>query len=321
MSIASRRLQRVIHLPVILRRGMVGAAHSKYYRNQTDGSINATTTDLDTWTRLESDVGPIAARRSYEIYGDPLPASFAASAASIDAGKRVSVWSAGPPIAQVIDGTYDAAINQFLESIPTNHTMYVTLYHEVDAKIRLYQQGTTNPAGSNTTAQFKQAFIRFANLVHAKQSTTHPLLKTYICLTNFIFIDRTPTFTADDLWPGAGYCDVWAGDTYGTANFDPMSSIISNHETYARGKGIDWAVGETASQEDPNNANRKAVFLQSIHQYLDATPQCHFICYFSRANIPTSSSTDTGYIETSDISRTAYAQIAALNNIPPGTTV
>ena len=81
------------------------------------------------WDPLNTAVGPMLARRSYD--GD-LPASFAASAAASDvAAGRHSYWSWKPsPTGFVSSGPQQAAFAAFLGTIPTGHKVTIFCHHE-----------------------------------------------------------------------------------------------------------------------------------------------------------------------------------------------
>ena len=93
-------------------------------------------------------------RRSYDTGGGsaPVPANFAASAASGDPARGcASFWSCGGETVSTIangDAARKAAIQQFAASIPPSHLTYITFWHEADQK---------NKGGTWTYAQMQQA--------------------------------------------------------------------------------------------------------------------------------------------------------------------
>jgi hypothetical protein len=226
------------------------------------------------WADLETAVGPLAVRRSYDT---ELPADFNSSAAAWDYGHRTSVYSAHPAdMAGLAAGSMDTAILSFVYSVPLDHTMYITLYHEPDSKIR---------QGLYTLSDWKAAFTRFCQVV---KSAKRPNVRTYLCLVDYIFNPQaiaTYGFTANDMWPVGNVVDVFAPDTYNfwsPTNGKPWTEfpvLAAPLLAFAQAKNVQWAIAEYGCHEDPTQPLRRANWLQAAADYGN-TNHAVFQAYF-----------------------------------------
>lgn len=216
--------------------------------------VGAATTPPDeaTFEAVDAQAGPFTVRRSYDT---GIPVSWAASAAGVDVGRRASVWSVHPDIGAFLGGGMDAALKALVRSIPDEHLVFITGWHEADAKVR---------RGEYTAAQYRQAFARLAGIVHG---VGKPRVYVTSILTTYTFNHLTPGCTPDDMWPGDGVVDVLAVDGYGQSQrYDPVT-IFETARQFAKSKGVAWGIAETGAQEDPSDPTALATWMHAVADY------------------------------------------------------
>lgn len=201
-------------------------------------------TELNTY---ESRFGPLKVRRSYNQPSDDLPASWAASAAAMDANKRASVYSFKPTVPSFAAGAYDARVKTFLGSIPTDgFPKWLILWHEPESEIK---------DGLFTPAQFKSATARFDNLV---RGTGRGDLLAMVCFAGTQCFDGQTAklgWDADDLVPpGVAVC-FDAYNRYPEPGFQwrEASERFALQLAWARARGARWAISETGCHEYRTN--------------------------------------------------------------------
>ena len=175
--------------------------------------------------------GPLWLRRAYDT---DLPATFAASAAGIDVGKRASVWSCKPDLGQLAAGVLDSRIRAFVESIPPSHVAFLTAWHEPDHKIR---------TDVFTLAEYLPAFARFCQVVKAAVAE---LGRPHVYTTQIVeaWSGSHPSVgsTYADMWPGDGLVDVYGVDGY--SNEGSGAAVWGAAVDFATARGIPWGVAE-----------------------------------------------------------------------------
>ena len=198
-------------------------------------SANSSGSDFDA---LDLAAGPFTARRVYEDPQTGWPwATWSACRGQQDVGKRMSVWSCKPDIIKLGQGAYDSKITAFVQSIPDTHVAALTCWHEVDAKIR---KGSKDSAGTVITlANWLPAIQHFCEAVKAAGK---PHVYTSLILTVWSGIHPTSGSTYADIWPGDGLIDVFAVDGY--SDVGSGDSLWGPAVTFAKGKGVPWAVAE-----------------------------------------------------------------------------
>jgi hypothetical protein len=143
--------------------------------------MGAATTDTASFTALNSTVGGLAARRTYN---GSLPSSFAKSLAGADvAAKRVSYWSFKPNVKTFpSDTNAQAAFSAFLKTIPTGHKTVVFAHHEPEDNIR---------AGEYTLPQWAATNNKIGQII---DSLRRPELRLGVCFMGPWTFDARSTY-------------------------------------------------------------------------------------------------------------------------------
>lgn len=220
----------------------------------------------------DASYGPLTIRRSYQPAASGFPASWAASNAGIDVGKRASCWSGKPNINAMAAGSLDGQALTFLRSIPKTHLAFVSIWHEGDSKIR---------GGEFSLSTYKAAFKRFCQLVKQVQSEGWSRLYTIQILTTWSGTNPSPGTTYADTWPGDGLVDCFGVDGY--SHVGSQASLWGPAVAFAKSKNIPWAVPEIGY------GNVGTTDVQWMHDqiaYLTSTAaggqhtRCAFACWF-----------------------------------------
>src|SRR5690606_30401774 len=220
----------------------------------------------------DASYGPLTIRRSYQPAASGFPASWAASNAGIDVGKRASCWSGKPNINAMAAGSLDGQALTFLRSIPKTHLAFVSIWHEGDSKIR---------GGEFSLSTYKAAFKRFCQLVKQVQSEGWSRLYTIQILTTWSGTNPSSGTTYADTWPGDGLVDCFGVDGY--SHVGSQASLWGPAVAFAKSKNIPWAVPEIGY------GNVGTTDVQWMHDqiaYLTSTAaggqhtRCAFACWF-----------------------------------------
>lgn len=192
----------------------------------------------------------MSVRRSYN--SGPLPVSFAASNASMDATADVlSLWSCKEPIDDINSGSRDVAFMNFFNSIPTGHLFYGMMWHE--------------PWDNFTEDQwpaYKAAQARVWNILQDSNADTN-IVKWGILGTSYDFQqNRAQT----RYFPSGGEYDFVGADGYdfyrapglpsdprGRDSYRSPSQIFGACVDFAATVGKPVVVGEFAFHPDPDN--------------------------------------------------------------------
>lgn len=245
---------------------------------------------------LDAAAGPFTVRRSYDTN---LPATFAASVAGIDVGKRASVWSCKPDLAALAAGTLDNAIRAFVQSIPDTHVAWLTVWHEPDGKIR---------KGQITLAAYLPAFRRFCQVV---KSVGKPHVYTTQILEAWSGQTPKAGSTYADLWPGDGYVDTFGVDGY--SNTGSGAGLWGPAVNFARSKGIPWGIAEVGCATTPDTA-----WMQAQADYAGSTAagggrtRAAYFCWFSNATggvLPTPGTDPAMQAKAKSISQAYYTDV------------
>jgi hypothetical protein len=273
--------------------------------------VGAATTNLSgsDFEGLNAVAGPWTVRRSYENAAVGFPfTTWAASRAGIDVGKRASVWSCKPDLAGLAAGSYDAQIKAFVASIPDTHVAFLSVWHEVDGKIR---KGTTDPAGAVIT---KSAWLAAAQRFFAAvKSVGKPHVYTTMILEAWSGQSPKAGTTFADLWPGDGLVDVFGVDGY--SNTGTGAGLWGPAVDFARSKGVAWGIAEVGCATTPDTA-----WMQAQADYAGATAagggrsKAAYFCWFSNATggvLPTPGTDPAMQAKAKSISQTYYTDVNA----------
>jgi|GEM_PF-6884638 len=164
---------------------------------------------------------------------------------------RVTVYSFKPSIATLAAGTtLNANINTLLASIPAGHKTAIGIWHEPEDNTS-GSHGGADPAGF-TYAQYRSAYQRFADLVHATGRSELKVIWIMMAYSWKLSSNRDP-----DLWyPGDSYVDLVGIDAYNEGSLsvtqrwdspgfeygepDPTESLGSAGGGYIHGGFISW---------------------------------------------------------------------------------
>lgn len=256
--------------------------------------------DEPSWLALESQVGRMGLRRTFS----PGLPSTAPAKVRQDYGKRTSWHSVKANWVEMANGNHDSTVTSFLNSIPSDHELWLTFYHEPE---NIYPLGE-EPARS---AEWRAAQHHFYDLVKSVRPATlvGPILMGW---TFDPASGRSPAnWTVD-----ADKCDFYGVDEYNPYYF-PM---VGNRDTWVsqptqqmrdfvtlcRQLDVAPAVGEVASSEYYGawSGSRKAEW---INQLIDYTVAEKFIgvCWFD-VYTPNDTSEDM-LIDSSQASLDAWA--------------
>lgn len=226
---------------------------------------------------LDDKAGPWTLRRSYESAAIGWSfTNWATSRGGIDVGKRASLWSCKPDLVALGNGAYDAKITAFVDSIPSDHLAILSIWHEVDGKIR---SGAKDARGDVITKdRWLAAIRRFCGAVDAAQ---HPRVYTAVLLEAWSGMQPKPGTTYADLWPGDGYADVFGIDGY--SDIGSEGQVWDPGVEFAAAHGVPWGIHELGCKGtlSPDWMARNAVYA--------ADHGASFISWFSNSNdaVPT----------------------------------
>jgi hypothetical protein len=123
-------------------------------------------TGLAEWMWLDDQIASAnggTRMRVRRTYDDSMPSSWSKTPAAADAGKRISAYSFKTSWTGMAGGSYDSAVTNLVNGIPSGHTVYLTWYHEPENDA----SPTYGGKGSGNPADWRAGWVRFAQLVWA----------------------------------------------------------------------------------------------------------------------------------------------------------
>jgi hypothetical protein len=226
---------------------------------------------------------PLPVTRSYDTN---LPATFASSKAYGDYKIRDSVWSCKPDLTKQSLGVFDNAWTNFYNSIPANHNIYVTIWHEPDNNVR---------AGKISLPLWQKAWMHWlSHFINYQMKTPKPNIKSYICLTNGAW-RWSPQTNPDDYCLSGGF-DVFGLDVYQDNTKDWLSAqaLFNTPFEYAASKyGVKLGVPEFGAVAD----TRRSGWISDTFNWWSDWSSLEFVNYwtdpssFDLRNDPTSLAT------------------------------
>lgn len=239
-----------------------------------------TSTALKAWQNLNAapptGVGPLDARRSVESFATGIPATWATSAGAFDEanGADPSLYSFRTNWQRMIDGTDDAALAAFINSIPSGHTVYIAWAPQADT--------FTDPLETNNlgAAGFVAGFQHFSSVVKAQgRSNVHVML--VLNLRELIAAGN-----AEQWWPGNNAVDVVgirAVNGYdaaaGVTQWDLVDDLLAGPVDFAISHGKQWGVVEAGTRGDTTRPARKSTWISNLGAWSEANPRALFISY------------------------------------------
>jgi hypothetical protein len=210
---------------------------------------------------IEPAAGPYTCSRSYNPGN--LKANWAADAGGPDVGKRASVWTAKPSLAQMAAGDLDDIVTAFTRSIPDSHPAFVGIVHEPDVKLRSSAPGTFD------VGLWRAANERFCTLVKA---VGKPHVYTQIILTNWSVIGGVSIGTPDQFWFGptgaARLIDVVGWDAYKLHDANTTGEQeFEDARLWCDAQGAGWAIAELGIRAAASNIGNGATWMHTQADY------------------------------------------------------
>jgi hypothetical protein len=218
-------------------------------------AVNLPDNSVSSFLTASSAFGPFRIRRSFS---PGLPDSISSTPAATDVANNVITFlSVKPPtISGVAAGTYDAKLKSLAKSFPTDHTTYLTMYHE--------------PENDMTGAEFVAMFRRFYKVV----KTANPNIKVGTVHMSYHWRPGADaTETPADWWVGSAYTDFIGVDDYNDATTTNRTHAgddpaFQRWYTWAAAKDKPLAVVEFGRLENPNDAGARADDLLDTEAWL-----------------------------------------------------
>ncbi|HSV40652.1 MAG TPA: hypothetical protein VLI04_17955 [Nocardioidaceae bacterium] len=250
-----------------------------------EGCRRAPLVEGDDWTRFGSSLSTVSLSfteslaaeqrkfgrlRAVRIFDPALPPANAWSNRSAALGKRMVVTSFRMPPAEVLAGTYDAAIVRFFREAPLEGKVLWSYLHEPEPQIL---------AGAFTAKQYRQAFRRLVDLAtHACHRNLHPTL----ILTGWT-ADAASGRDWRDYYPGPRYISVLGWDPYNSeapTSYESPRSIYGPVVQASRETNKPFGIAETGSVLIAgDDGTARAEWLQRVGRYL-TRKQALFVTYF-----------------------------------------
>ncbi|WP_394850063.1 hypothetical protein LZC95_21710 [Pendulispora brunnea] len=217
--------------------------------------VNKPDNKIGSWLAESDEFGPWRVRRSFN---SGLPNHIDKSAAAKDAeNKVISFLSVKPPtIGGVAKGKYDDDIRSLAASFPTDHTTYLTMYHE--------------PENDMDGPTFVDLFRHFYKVV--KEANSH-IQVGYVAMSYQWRPGSDSTKNQDDWWPGSDATDFLGVDDYNEATTKKRTHAGNDPQfqrwyDWAKTKGKPLAVVEFGRMENPDDPGARATDLLATETYL-----------------------------------------------------
>lgn len=179
------------------------------------------------------------------------------------------------PLSSIPTGTYDAHINQFLAGMQAwPYRVVCRLAHEMNANSYPWSMAYV---GADKGITNVSQYIAMWQYIVTKARSLAPKVEFMFCVNG----DDVGPATLDDYYPGNAYIDLIGVDAFNTyaewkspyQTWEPMyTRLCAKHPT------APFWVAETASKEDPGNANRKADFATAMFTET-RLPRIQAVCY------------------------------------------
>lgn len=205
------------------------------------------------------------------VYHGEGPPEWVGSSADL-ADRPVQVSFKYPP-EEVNTGRHDTDLLAWFRSIPTDHDVYWTYFHEPENDIE---------EGEFSAAEFRSAWNRIYRLAeHAGNPRLHATL-TLMQWT--LHPDSGRSWR--DYYPGRSAVDVLAWDVYNSPSqvkrgeYTPAHDLLGEIVSISRGQRLPWAVSEFGSHmAEGDDGTRRAVWLHEVTTYA-TWHHARFVSYF-----------------------------------------
>ena len=224
------------------------------------------------WNTLESQIGqPLSMRRIYN------PNVVSGTWSQWDTATRTHWYSFKGDLAAMRDGGFDSAMTTWLNSVPSDHLLYLSWQHEPE-----------NPSKNNNPTTFRAGARHFYTHVKSVRPQTVVAMPVYMSWTLDPASGRNPL----DWYPGDDYTDIIGVDAYNPylwpmvgsppnwqniplpGRSNPMIGL-RNTAAFAASHGKPWAIGEVATMEHASDSpavrattnSYKARWVKDLHDY------------------------------------------------------
>ncbi|MFI7212985.1 hypothetical protein ACIBP4_00290 [Micromonospora maritima] len=206
--------------------------------------------------RSDRTYGPL---RMVRVFYPGLPPAWSGSRA--DVVDRTVVVSFKAPPAEVSAGKHDARLAQWFASIPRDHDVYWSYFHEPENDVE---------SGSYTTAQFRAAWRRVAGLADRAQNPR--LRATLILMCWTLNPNSRRSFT--DYYPGGDVVDVLGWDCYNSGGkynrYTEPAKVFGPMISKSKELGKPWGLAETGSVRIAGDSGTgRAAWIRSMSTYLN----------------------------------------------------
>src|SRR6266545_145775 len=189
----------------------------------------------------------------------------------LDAGTRPMTVSFKTDPAEVLTGTHDVRLREWLRTAPRAQDIYWSYYHEPEDDIA---------SGRFTAAQYRQAWQRISGLA---REARNPRLKATLILMGWS-LDPPSGRSWRDYYPGRASIEVLGWDVYNHAyakgDYTPASTMFARVIEVSRAEGLPFGIAETGSQLAVGDTGAKrAAWLRDLAANLTANGAL-FVDYF-----------------------------------------
>ncbi|MFC4149374.1 hypothetical protein ACFO0M_24255 [Micromonospora mangrovi] len=205
------------------------------------------------------------------VFYPGLPPAWDNSRAEVADRTVVVSFKASPQ--EVNTGKYDARLSAWFRSIPRDHNVYWSYFHEPEDDVE---------RGAFTAAAYKSAWRRIAGL--ADKVDNPKLINTLIlmCWT----LDPKSRRSFDAFYPGSDVVETLGWDCYNWGakwkRYAPPQEIYGDMISKSKELGKPWGVAETGSDLVPGDSGSgRAAWIRSMTSYLnDQRPE--FVSYYNQ---------------------------------------
>ncbi|RZU72284.1 hypothetical protein EV384_0643 [Micromonospora kangleipakensis] len=210
----------------------------------------------DGLARSDRTYGPL---RMVRVFYPGLPPAWSGSRA--DVADRTVVVSFKAPPAEVAAGKHDARLATWFASIPRDHDVYWSYFHEPENDVE---------SGNYTTAQFRAAWRRIAGL--ADRARNPQLRATLILMCWTLNPNSGRSFT--DYYPGGDVVDVLGWDCYNSGGkfnrYTDPAKVFGPMISKSKALGKPWGLAETGSVRIAGDSGTgRAAWIRSMSSYLN----------------------------------------------------
>ncbi|MCI4063266.1 hypothetical protein MRQ36_12065 [Micromonospora sp. R77] len=205
------------------------------------------------------------------VFYPGLPPAWEKSRADVADRTVVVSFKASPQ--EVNTGKYDARLTSWFRSIPRDHNVYWSYFHEPEDDVE---------RGAFTAAAYKSAWRRIAGL--AAKVDNPKLINTLIlmCWT----LDPKSRRSFDSFYPGSDVVETLGWDCYNWGakwkRYAPPQEIYGEMISKSRELGKPWGVAETGSDLVPGDSGTgRAAWIRSMTSYLNGQ-RPEFVAYYNQ---------------------------------------